>query len=46
MHFEKWKERFSFGVLPSKYSGSAWGFNADEVLAKDGKYNTTITEDL
>ena len=25
---------FFFGVLPSKYSGSAWGFNADEVLAK------------
>ena len=31
-----WKRKgcFSFGVLPSKYSGSAWGFNADEVLAK------------
>jgi hypothetical protein len=25
---------FSFGVLPSKYSGSAWGFNMDSVLRK------------
>ncbi len=29
------KERvFFFGILPSKYSGSARGFNTDEVLAK------------
>src|SRR3989344_7124766 len=25
---------FSFGVLPSKYSGSAWGFNADSAKRK------------
>jgi len=25
---------FFFGALPSKYSGSAWGFNADSILAK------------
>jgi hypothetical protein len=31
---EKRKGCFSFGVLPSKYSGNAWGFNTDEVLAK------------
>src|SRR3989344_8571309 len=32
--FLKMERTFFFGVLPSKYSGSAWGFNADEVLAK------------
>ncbi|OGZ47752.1 MAG: hypothetical protein A3J55_03815 [Candidatus Ryanbacteria bacterium RIFCSPHIGHO2_02_FULL_45_17b] len=31
---EKRKGCFSFGVLPSKYSGRWRGFNADEVLAK------------
>ena len=32
--FEKGKGVFSFGVLPSKYSGSAWGFNADSAKRK------------
>src|SRR3990167_9730145 len=32
--FLKMERTFFFGVLPSKYSGSAWGFTADEVLAK------------
>ena len=32
--FSKKERTFFFGVLPSKYSGSAWGFNTDEVLAK------------
>src|SRR3989338_452933 len=26
---ENGKDIFLFGVLPSKYSGSAWGFNTD-----------------
>jgi len=34
MHFEKGKGVFSFGVLPSKYSGSVAGRNADSVLPK------------
>src|SRR3990167_9262177 len=32
--FLKMERTFFFGVLPSKYSGSAWGFNTDEVLEK------------
>ena len=32
--FLKVERTFFFGVLPSKYSGSAWGFNADSVLPK------------
>jgi hypothetical protein len=29
LFLEKGKGVFSFGLLPSKYSGSAWGFNTD-----------------
>ena len=31
---ENGKDIFLFGVLPSKYSGSAWGFNTDSAKRK------------
>ena len=32
--FLKMERTFFFGVLPSKYSGSAWGFNTDSAKRK------------